>query len=182
MMLGMLRQFNRLLTELQCAARMASRIGAPADLFLHLRIFNHALQNARPAHQNVILLLFTQLVRRGRFFLGALKISAIQVDVRGIQVDRAGAMMVRTLLIDGPGGLQVLQRFAAKLSQAAAIVMLRNLCSASGLAVRGWPASSGAAGHRGRFSSATAERFRAWRAPCWPAIAPGSDAADPACP
>ncbi len=115
MMLGMLCQINRLLTELECPSRMASRIGALTDLFLHLRIFNHALQNARPAHQNVVLLLFCHIIRRGRFFLGALKVSAIEVDVRGIEVNRADSVMVRALLVDGPGGLQVLKRFAAKL-------------------------------------------------------------------
>src|SRR5208282_1940977 len=119
----MLCQVNRLLTELEGAARMASRIGASADLFLHLRILNHALENARPAHQNVVLLLFRHFVRRSRFFLGALKISAIEVDVRGIQVNRADSVMVRALLVDGTGGVEVLERFAAKLGQSAAIVM-----------------------------------------------------------
>src|SRR5260221_10763350 len=123
MMLRMLRQINRLLANLKCASRMASRIGAPTNLFLHLRIFNHALQNARPDHQNVILLLLGHVIPRGCFFLGALKISAIKMDVRGIQVNRAEAVMVRALLIDGPGSLQVLKRFAAKMGQSAARVM-----------------------------------------------------------
>src|SRR5208282_3204776 len=124
MMLGMLCQGNRLLTALQCPSRMASRIGASTDLFFHLRIFNHALQNACSAHQNVVLLLFPEFVRRERFFLGALKISTIEMDVCRIQVNCAGSVMVRTLLINAPGGLQVLKRFAAELSQAATIVLL----------------------------------------------------------
>jgi hypothetical protein len=117
MMLGMLGQIDRLLTELEGAARMASRIGAPANLFFHLRIFNHALQNARPAHQNVVVLCFGHLVGRGRFFLGTLKISAIEVDIRGIQINRADSVMVGALLVDGPGSIQVLERFAAKLGR-----------------------------------------------------------------
>src|SRR6202171_43587 len=120
MMLRMLRQINRLLTKLERAARMASGISASTDLFFDLRILNHALQNPRPDHQNVVLLLLGHLVRRSRFFVSTLKISAIEVDVRGIHVNRAETMMVRALLIDGPGSLQVLKRFAAKLSQAAA--------------------------------------------------------------
>src|ERR1019366_798034 len=136
MMLGMLCQINRLLTELECPSRMASRIGALTDLFLHLRIFNHALQNARPAHQNVVLLLFCHIIRRGRFFLGALKVSAIEVDVRGIEVNRADSVMVRALLVDGPGGLQVLKRFAAKLGESAAIVMTARILFASFMIAR----------------------------------------------
>src|SRR5713101_5998623 len=107
MMLGMPRQFNRLLAKFECAAGVASRIGAPANLFLHLRIFNHALQNARPDHQNVVLLLLGHLVRRSRFFLSTLKISPIEVDVSGVHVNRAETMMVRALLINGPGSLQM---------------------------------------------------------------------------
>ena len=34
-MLRMLRQINRLLTVLECPSRMASRVGAPTDLFFH---------------------------------------------------------------------------------------------------------------------------------------------------
>src|SRR6266404_5395543 len=127
MMLRMLRQIDRLLAKLECAARMASWISAPANLFLHLRIFNHALQNARPDHQNIVLLLLGHLVRRSRLFLSTLKISAIEVDVRGIHVNRAETVMVRTLLIDGPSSLQVLQRFAAKLGQAAASILTPRL-------------------------------------------------------
>src|SRR6266481_5662441 len=127
MMLGMLRQINRLLAKLECAARMASRISAPTNLFLDLRIFNHALQNARPDHQNVVLFLLRHLVRRSRLFLGALKVSAIQVDVCGIHVNRAETMMVRALLIDGPGSLEVLQRFPAKLCQSAASILTPRL-------------------------------------------------------
>src|ERR1700730_16849738 len=123
MMLRMLRQINRLLAKFECAARMAARIAAPTNLFLHLRIFNHALQNARPNHQNVVLLLLGHLVRRSRFFVSTLKISAIEVDVRGIHVNRAETMMVRALLIDGPGSLQMLKPFAAKLGQAAARIL-----------------------------------------------------------
>src|SRR5713101_4859536 len=85
--------------------------------------FNHALQNARPDHQNVVLLLLGHLVRRSRLFLSTLKISAIEVDVRGIQVNRADSVMVRALPIDGPSSLQVLKRFAAKLGQAAARIV-----------------------------------------------------------
>src|SRR5258708_39408323 len=103
MMLGMLRQINRLLAKLECASRMTSRISAPTNLFLHLRIFNHALQNARPDHENAILLLFGYVISRGRFFLGALKVSTIEVDVRSIQVNRTETVMVRALLVDGPG-------------------------------------------------------------------------------
>src|SRR4029077_3838528 len=106
MMLGMPRQINRLLTKLKRAARMASRISASTDLFFHLRIFNHALQNPRPDHQNVVLLLLGHFVRRSRFFLSTLKISAVEVDVCGIHVNRAETMMVRALLIDGPRSLQ----------------------------------------------------------------------------
>src|SRR5208282_3563183 len=131
MMLGMLRQIDSLLTALEGAAGMTSRISAPADLFLdfflHSRILDHALQNARPAHQNVVLLLFGHVVCRGGFFLGTLKISTIEVDIGGIQVDGAGAVMVGALLVDDAGGVQVLQRFAAELGQASAIVMT---CSA----------------------------------------------------
>src|SRR6267378_3527525 len=123
-MLRMLRQINCLLTKFECAASMASRIGASTNLFLHLRIFNHALQNARPDHQNVVLLLLGHLVRRSRLFLSTLKISAIEVDVCGIHVNRAETMMIRALLIDGPGSLQVLKRFAAKLGQAAAGILI----------------------------------------------------------
>src|SRR6266446_9666856 len=112
MMLRMLRQVNRLLAKLERAPRMAPRIGAPTNLFLDLRIFNHALQNARPNHQNVILLLLGHLVRRSCFFLRTLKISAIKMDIRGIHVNRAETMMVRALLIDGPGSLQMHKRFA----------------------------------------------------------------------
>src|SRR6266478_1300700 len=125
MMLRMLRQLNRLLAKFECAARMASRISASANLFLHLRILNHALQNARPDHQNVVLLLLGHLVRRSRFFLSTLKISAIEMDIRGIHVNRAETMMVRALLIDGPGSLQVLKRFAAKLGQATAGIVTK---------------------------------------------------------
>src|SRR5438128_2161850 len=127
MMLRMLRQINRLLTKFECAASMAPRIGAPTNLFLHLRIFNHALQNARPDHQNVVLLLLGHLVCRSRFFLRTLKISAIEMDIRGIHVNRAETMMVRALLIDGSGSLQVLKRFAAKLGQAAASILTPRL-------------------------------------------------------
>src|SRR6266436_1867219 len=123
MMLGMLRQINRLLAKLECAARMASRVSAPTNLFFHLRIFNHALQNARPDHQNVVLLLLGHFVRRSRFFLSTLKISTIQVDVCGIQVYRGNAMMAWALLIDGPGSLQMLKRFAPKLGQSAARIL-----------------------------------------------------------
>ena len=124
MMLRMLRQINRLLAAFERTPCMASRIGALSDLFFHLRIFNHALQNARPAHQNVILLLFAEFVGRARFFLSTLKISTIEVNVGGIEVNRAQSVMVWTLLIDCAGGFQVFNRFAAKLRQAAAIVML----------------------------------------------------------
>src|SRR3984893_10067797 len=127
MMLRMLRQIDRLLAKLEGAARMASRIGAPTDLFFHLRIFNHALQNARPDHKNIVLFLLRHLVRRSCFFLRTLKISAVEVDVRGIHVNRAETMMVRALLINGPGSLQMLKPFAAKLGQAAARILISRI-------------------------------------------------------
>ena len=80
----MLRQINRLLAELQSAARMAAGIGCATDFFLHLAIFNHALQYAGSDHQNVILLFLGSLECGGNFFFGALKVSTIEVDVRGI--------------------------------------------------------------------------------------------------
>src|ERR1039458_1256618 len=105
MMLRMLRQINRLLTALERASGMASWIGAFTDLFFHLRVFNHAFQNARPAHQNVVLLLFAELISRRRFCLGPVKVPAIEMDVGGIQVNRAGSVMVRALLVNAPGSL-----------------------------------------------------------------------------
>ena len=120
-MLGVLRQIDRLLAEFERAARVTARIAPSADFFLHLGILNHALQNARSAHQNVVLLLFRQLVSGGRFFLGALKVSAIEVDVGGVQVNRAGSMMIRTKLVNLAGRFKVLQRFAAQLREPTAM-------------------------------------------------------------
>ena len=95
-------------------------IGALANFLFHLRILDHALQNARPPHQNVVVLLFASSIGRRRFFLGALKVAAIQVDVGGIQVDRADSVMVRTLLVNRLRRLQVLERFAAQAALGAA--------------------------------------------------------------
>ena len=116
MMLGMLCKIDRLLTELESTASVATGISAATDLFLYLRVFDHALQNAGAAHQNVVLLFVGHVVRGTGVFFGALKVSAIEVKVGGVEVNGADSVMVGALLVDGARGRQVIQRLAAKLS------------------------------------------------------------------
>ena len=47
------------------------------DLFVQLRVLNHAFQQACPRHQDVILLLFTQLVSAVGLIIGFLQIPTV---------------------------------------------------------------------------------------------------------
>src|ERR1700720_1285205 len=113
-MLRMFCQIDRLLTEFECASGMTARVGPPANFFFHLGIFDHALQNPCPHHQDKILLLVGNFVGGGGFVFGALKISAVKMDICGIQICRAYAMMIGTMLVNGLRNFEMIESLAAQ--------------------------------------------------------------------
>jgi len=94
---------------------MAAGIGASANLLFYLRVFDHALEDARAAHQDVVLLLIGYVVGGTRVVFRALKVAAIEVEVGGIEVDGADSVMIGTLLVDGARRIKVFEGFAPKL-------------------------------------------------------------------
>src|SRR5579862_1017900 len=123
LVLSMFRQFDGFLAEFEGSTRVASGVGALSDLFFYFGVFDHAAQNPGANHQNVVLLFFRNLVGRSGLSFGALKVSIVEMNVGGIEKCRAHAVMIWAQLVDGLGRIEMLQSFAAKHGQAAAVIM-----------------------------------------------------------
>src|SRR3979490_992920 len=99
----MLRQINCLFGGLQGAPGAASWVGTLCHIFFYFGVLDHALKDSRSAHQYIVLLLLGHLVGRGGFLFCAMKVSAVEVDIRCIEINSTGPMIIRALLVDEPG-------------------------------------------------------------------------------
>src|SRR5262249_7344113 len=97
----MFDKFNSVLSAILRQTGVGSGFSTSADFILDTRVPNHALQEPRPRHQDIVFLLLAERECQACFLLCALEVTIVQMQVSAIQVNTTDAMVVRILLVDG---------------------------------------------------------------------------------
>ena len=108
--LGAPREFDGLLRRFEREMRHPRGV---FDLLLQLGVFDHAFEQARPGHQDVVCFLLTELVGLAGLVVGVVQIAAVEMQVAAIHADRSGAAMVGVNLVDLAGAVEMRERLRA---------------------------------------------------------------------